>query len=153
MSRTDTADPDALASAPGHPSPHRHRVSVFWIMLALIGPPLAWSLQISAGYALAAYACYPKRDALPAPILPHLYASLTVLSVVAIVMTVLCGIIAWHNWQRSRNEAAGDHHHLAEVGEGRSRFMSLCALIVSVGFAAALVVTGAVLLIVSPCGL
>lgn len=141
------------AKPPGHPSPRAHRLSLWSLMLALIGAPLAWSVQISAGYAAAAYACYPHRDALAAPVLPHLHLALGLLSAGAIAVAVLSGLLAWRNWKRTREEVEGDHHSLLEKGEGRSRFMALCALINSIGFSLALLLTSAVLFLVAPCGL
>lgn len=138
---------------PGHPSPQAQRLSVLSLMTALIGAPLAWSLQISAGYAAAAYACYPRRDALAAPVLPHLHLALSLLSVGAMLIAVLSGLLAWRNWRLTRGEVEGDHHVLLEQGEGRSRFMSLCALISSIGFGLALLLTSTVLFLVAPCGL
>lgn len=138
---------------PGHPAPHAGRVSIVRLLLLLSGAPLAWAVQIAAGYAAAAYACYPHRDALAAPILPHLHGALVALSVGAIAVSALCALLSYRSWRLTRNEVEGDHHQLLDVGEGRTRFMALCAFISSAGFGLALLATTSVLVLVQPCGL
>ncbi|HEU4376499.1 MAG TPA: hypothetical protein VFS02_23600 [Telluria sp.] len=140
-------------AAPGHPAPHAGRVSITRLLLLLTGAPVAWAVQIAAGYGAAAYACYPHRDALAAPVLPHLHGLLIALSVAAIALAALCALLSYRSWRLTRNEVKGDHHQLLDVGEGRTRFMALCALISSVGFGLALLVTTSVLVLVPPCGL
>lgn len=144
---------DAAKAPAGHPAPHANRVGILRLLLLLAGAPLAWAVQIAAGYGAAAYACYPDRFSLPAPVLPHLHAALVTLSVVAIAVSLLCALLSYRSWRSTRHEFEGDHHHLLEVGEGRTRFMSMCALINSILFAVALVLTASVLLLVAPCGL
>lgn len=144
---------DAAQAPAGHPAPHANRVGILRLLLLLAGAPIAWSVQIVAGYGAAAYACYPDRFSLPAPVLPHLHAALVTLSVAAIAVSLLCALLAYRSWRATRHEFEGDHHHLLEVGEGRTRFMSMCALINSILFAIALVLTTSVLVLVAPCGL
>jgi hypothetical protein len=149
----DTSTLDTSPGRRGHPSPKAGQVGIWRQLLILAGAPLAWSVQITAGFASAAYACYPNRNSLPEPVLPHLHVGLVTLSIVAIAVSLLCAVLSWRDWHRSRDEMEGDHHHLLEVGEGRTRFMAICALINSVLFTLALLLTTSVLVLVAPCGL
>jgi hypothetical protein len=144
---------DADKASSGHPAPHANRVGILRLLLLLAGAPIAWAVQIAAGYGAAAYACYPDRASLAAPVLPHLHGALVTLSVVAIAVSLLCALLSYRSWRTTRHEFEGDHHHLLDAGEGRTRFMSMCALISSVMFALALVLTTSVLVLVAPCGL
>lgn len=137
----------------GHPAPHANRVGILRLLLLLAGAPIAWSVQIAAGYAAAAYACYPDRFPLASPVLPHLHGALATLSAAAIAVSVLCAVLSYRSWRATRDEFEGDQQHLLEVGEGRTRFMSMCALINSILFTLALVLTISVLVLVAPCGL
>jgi hypothetical protein len=40
--------------------------------------------------------------------------------------------IAIANWRRTREEHGGSGHHLLELGEGRTRFMSMWGLLASI---------------------
>lgn len=137
----------------GHPAPHRGRVSLTMLAIGLAGAPLAWSVQIVVGYAIAAYACYPQRMSLAAPVLTGLKSQLAVLSVAAIVLAAICTFVAYRSWHATRGEQPGDQHALLEHGEGRTRFMALCGLITSASFLVLLVFTSVVLALVQPCGL
>lgn len=137
----------------GHPAPHADRVGILRLLLLLAGAPIAWAVQISAGYAAAAYACYPDRFSLPAPVLPHLHGALATLSAATIAVSVACALLSYRSWRATRHEFEGDRHHLLDVGEGRTRFMSMCALINSVLFTVALILTIGALVLVAPCGL
>jgi hypothetical protein len=136
-----------------HPAPQAGKVSILRLLLMLAGAPIAWAVQIAAGYGAAAYACYPHRTSLGASVLPQLHAVLATLSIAAIAVALLCALLSWRSWRSTRDEFPGDHHQLLEVGEGRTRFMAMCALITSIGFALALLLTTAVLVLVAPCGL
>ncbi len=144
---------DAAKAPSGHPAPHANRVSILRLLLLLAGAPIAWAVQIAAGYGAAAYACYPDRASLAAPVLPHLHGALLAMSVATIAVSVLCALLSYRSWRATRHEFEGNHHHLLDVGEGRTRFMSMCALINSVLFTIALVLTTTVLVLVAPCGI
>jgi hypothetical protein len=136
-----------------HPAPQRSRVSLVMLAIGLVGAPLAWSVQIVVGFAIAAYACYPQRMSLAAPVLAGLKGQLAALSIAAIVLAAICTFVAWRSWSRTRGEQAGDHHALLEHGEGRTRFMAMCGLLTSAGFLIVLLFTSVVLVFVQPCGL
>lgn len=150
---SDTANPGSADSPDTTAAPAGGRAGIWPLLLILSGAPLAWSVQIVAGYSFASYACYPKRDSLAQPVIAGLHTGLLILSVVAIVVALVCALLAYRAWRGTRDETQGNHHDLIEVGEGRSRFMALCALISSIGFAIALLLTTSVLVLVAPCGI
>lgn len=150
---TEASNPGIADNPDSTPAPAAGRAGIWSLLLILSGAPLAWSVQIAAGYGFAAYACYPKRESLAQPVIAGLHTGLLVLSVAAIIVALLCALLAYRAWRATRDETQGNHHDLLEVGEGRTRFMALCALISSIGFAIALLLTTSVLVLVSPCGL
>ena len=124
-----------------HPSPHRDRVRILSLLFGLAAGPTAWISQLVLGYGLSSYACYPK-DA------PHLQSpppgwggEHIVLLGINLACLALAGVgllVSLRNWRRTRNEARGGAHHMLEVGEGRTRFLSLCGMLGCVLFAAAI---------------
>jgi hypothetical protein len=139
--------------APGHPAPSRGEVGLTALLIGLIGAPFAWSVQIILGFALSAYACYPRRMSLPEPVLAGLRTELGLVSAAAIVLAALCTLVAYKSWARTRKEQESDGHVLLDAGEGRTRFMAMCGLLTSASFLVALIFTSLVLLLVQPCGL
>ena len=68
---------------------------------------------------------------------------------IAVVLVAAgAALLSYRNWERTRREAEGGPDQRLETGEGRTRFMSLCGMITSVGFAvaAAFTLVGAVAL-------
>jgi hypothetical protein len=149
---TDNASGSIAHPDTGHPAPQRGRVGAAALIIGLTGAPLAWSIQIVAGYAIAAYACYPQRMSLAAPVVAGLKGQLAMLSLAAILLAAICTLVGYRSWRASRDEQEGDHHALLEHGEGRTRFMAMCALVTSAGFLVVLVFTSIVLVFVQPCG-
>lgn len=149
---TDNPSDSVAHPDTGHPAPHRSRVSMTALAIGLAGAPLAWSVQIVVGYAIAAYACYPQRMSLAAPIVDGLKGQLALLSLAAILLAAICTLVGYRSWRATRNEQAGDQHALLEQGEGRTRFMAMCALVTSASFTVVLVFTSIVLVLVQPCG-
>jgi hypothetical protein len=149
---TDNASNSMAHPDTGHPAPQRARVSLTALVIGLTGAPLAWSIQIVVGYAIAAYACYPQRMSLAAPIVADLKGQLAMLSLAAILLAAICTLVGYRSWRASRDEQGGNHHALLEHGEGRTRFMAMCGLVTSAGFLVVLIFTSVVLVFVQPCG-
>jgi hypothetical protein len=135
-----------------HPSPQRNRVRTWSLATALIAPPLAWSTQLIASFALAAHACYPRSAPIAAPFWPGLNGVLWTISIAAMAIGWASAALAWHNWRATRDEKPGAGHALVDAGEGRTRFLAMCGLIVGCCFALALLWTASGLLLVPACG-
>jgi hypothetical protein len=118
-----------------HPAPHRHQVPLLVLGAALFAAPTIWGLRLVLNYALASYFCFPgsvRYDAIPGWTWPTLLG----VDVLAIAVAVIAAVVSWRNWQRTREEAAAGGP-LIEIGEGRTRFLSLWGLMVGIGFAVA----------------
>lgn len=139
------------ASPSRHPSPHRHRVSSWAMWFAILGAPVAWSLQQLINPPIFGHGCYPADVPLAEPIWKNGGSVAFTVELAAIVVCVLAGVVAWRNWQRTRGEKEGSGHHLLEAGDGRSRFMAMVGLICSGLFLLAVVVSATLLYLVPGC--
>ena len=136
-----------------HPARHRERVLCYESALGLIGGPLAWFLQLCAGYALASWPCFANDDRTLTPLAGYAWTwpamVLAMLAGVAIALTSFW--ISWRAFVRVRDESDGDHRHLMEVGAGRTRFLALWGMLLGGGFALATLVTAVAFLVLPRC--
>jgi hypothetical protein len=139
-----------VVNAAPHPSPHRARVSLVLVWLGFVTGPFVWALVVMITYGFSSYLCYPATDRLRTPIseLNWVPGFTTTLYVIAFLLTVIAGAIAWRTWSITRKEAAG---HPLEIGEGRSRFLGLWGLFTSGLFAGLLLFDFINTLLVPPC--
>lgn len=123
-----------------HPAPDRGRVSRRLLWYGLLGAALAFSFDELANYVVAANRCTLRT----ATGLPDMirgtqpwYLGLTAASFVAAFVGVWAARVSW---TRTRDEhPGGEGQHVAEHGEGRTRFMAMCAMITSIGMVIGLV--------------
>jgi hypothetical protein len=98
--------------------------------------PLAWALQMQAGYILVQPACQAGRNTL-----------LHIVTLAALLLAALGGFIAWRKWQQTGrawpDEAAG--------ALARSRFMAVLGLLLSVMFFLVIVAQGIASFVLHPC--
>jgi hypothetical protein len=134
-----------------HPAPARNNASLGSLCFSLAAPPLAWSFQSIAGYGLSSEACYPGDTPRMLPVFAGLWNLLVGINGMALVVGVLGMTIAYRNWSATRAEAGGDAPHLIERGEGRTRFLAMCGLLLGAGFMVATVFTSVALLISPVC--
>lgn len=130
-----------------HPAPHRQRVGMLALGFGIVGAPLAWNIELLAGTALSGHQCFPRYMPLAVPLWTGTWGFLLAMSVVAIVIAIAAGLVAWRSWRRTRDEKPGSVHG----GEGRTRFMAMCGLLCSGLFMVALVFTLAAILLVPLC--
>ncbi|HUL63875.1 MAG TPA: hypothetical protein VLW55_04600 [Burkholderiaceae bacterium] len=147
----NAATTPALEQHP-HPAPHRGRISLVGVWFSILAGPLVWSLQQIVNAGLAAHSCYPHDEPMRAPIWGAATAGATWIELIACIVCVIAGAVAWRNWRRTRTEHSGSAHHLIEAGEGRSRFMSMVGLLSSGLFLLAVLLAAAGLWIVRGCG-
>lgn len=135
-----------------HPAPQRQRASRLALAFALFTAPVAWLLQLGASFAVAAHTCYPESAPLqnvPSASLRWLLAGF---NLGATALAIAAVAVAVRLWRRTRQEHTGSAHTLVDVGEGRTRFLALCAMIAGIAFLVALLFTGVGLLGVPLCG-
>ena len=87
----------------------------FWLWVGLLLPPIAWISQLQTLYLTSEYGCTTSAD----------FTSNHVVSAVALVLSVIGGIIAWRDWH------AGGSHTGNESGRplARKQFMSLLGIL------------------------
>lgn len=136
-----------------HPAPHRERVSLWELGFGVIGGPLAWFLQFNAGYALASWPCFPADQRMSSPLAGYAWSmSAMVGTLIGGVLIALAALwVSWRALQRTREEGPGDHHHLMEVGAGRTRFLALWGVVLGGGFAVATLVTAVAFIVLPRC--
>jgi amino acid transporter len=128
-----------------HPAPLRHQLSIGEALFGVFGGPLAWFVQLCAGYALATQPCRSQSS----------YAGSFPVMVALLIAAVLVALaafgVSWRTYARTRDETGGDHRHLMEVGAGRTRFLALWGMLLGAGFAVATSLTAIAFLLVPRC--
>ncbi len=123
-----------------HPSPHRHRIGLMPLMLGLVAPPAAWTLQFIVNYGLSSYSCFP--DGSPrATVMSNwkwVWAVVLIINLVALAIAIATTFLSYRNWHVVRDEHPGQADDLVETGEGRSRFIGLAGAISGIGFVLAI---------------
>jgi len=130
-----------MLGAREHPSPHRDRVRVEALLLALAAGPAAWIFQLSVNFGVAAAICQPggvPRATPPAAGWGPENVFLICVNLACLALAVAGGFVALAAWRRSAQEKSGGAGNLIEVGEGRTRFMAACAMMAAAGFAVAI---------------
>jgi hypothetical protein len=134
-------------------SPHPHRIPLHESFFGLFGGPLAWYLQLNAGYALASAPCFRDgiRLATPIPPLQWTMPALVLLTVGAFVVALLSLLVSWRALRRIKTEASGEPEHMVEAGAERTRFLALWGVLLAASFAVATAITGAAFIALPRC--
>ncbi|MDB6092117.1 MAG: hypothetical protein JWN85_4901 [Gammaproteobacteria bacterium] len=145
-----TADPASLTH---HPAPHRDRVGRYESAFGLLGGPLAWFVQLCTGYGLASWSCFPKdqRGLTPIEGAAWIWPTIIAMLVAAVVIALAACYTSWRLFRRTRDEAAKGHHHLMEVGVGRTRFVALWGVLLGGGFALATIINAVAFMVLPRC--
>lgn len=138
----------------GHPSPQRGRVSILAQIAGLAAGPAAWIAQLVVDYGLSSYACYPFTEPFQQAPPPGWGGERILLLIVnlACLAASLGGLATAHRvWRRARDEKPGDVHRVIHTGHGRTRFLALCGMLASIGFAVAILFDTAAIVGVPSC--
>jgi hypothetical protein len=130
-----------------HPAPHRDRTSLLALFFGITAGPIGWTVQHLVGYGVSSYPCNPDGSQLAAP-LPSwapMRPSIIALSVVCLILCLAGGWVALKAWRATKGETAGESPDPLEIGAGRSRWMAVCGVILTVLFAGAIIADGIVL--------
>lgn len=134
-----------------HPSPERAKVSLPLLLGALFLAPAVWTLQILSAYVLAARSCFAIYSPLAGARVPGMSGWTVAGSVVALALACLALWCSATAWRRTRGEKKGGAHQALDVGEGRTRFLALCGVIITAIFAAAIIFDALAALLLRQC--
>ena len=150
------------------------------MLVALAGTPAAWTLQSLVSYAMSAYACYPRKQPLHAPLWDGMLIKLEwAVMLICIALGIAAAAVAWRWWwqvwrrdgknskmaENAREEIGADAEKDAEARtraragartqdapRGRVRFLAMSGMMVSCVFLVALLFTASATLMMPPCG-
>jgi predicted histidine transporter YuiF (NhaC family) len=146
-----------MNAAAQHPTPglapQANRVATHELFLGLVGGPLAWYVQLCAGYALASQPCFRDglRMAAPSHAAQWTWPAMILTMIAAVVVALLALLISWRAFRRTRTEASGDVARLSEVGSGRTRYLALWGMLLSAAFALATAISAVAFMTVPRC--
>ena len=122
-----------------HPAPHRARVGLGALLFGLFAAPIVWSGHEMTNYALANHFCFPGTVPIaPAPAeAAWLWPLMFAFDLITLAIVAAGGIVAYRSWRVAREESPGAGEALLDVGEGRTRFLGACGMLLSLLFFAA----------------
>jgi hypothetical protein len=123
---------------------------VVFLLVALGAGPAAWALQLVAGYALSSYACFPHDIARRSSPPPGWAAEPAILLAVNLACLAIClAAVAYGARQLAARRGNGAAQR--DVRPGRTRFLALCGVMAGLGFAGAILVNTANIVMVPTC--
>lgn len=140
-------------SVPPHPAPHRDRTSLLELGFAVAGGPIAWGVQLNAGFALASWPCFPGDHRMQLPLDKYDWSWPTLVAVMfaGALIAVAALLVSWRILQSTRDEHLGGVRHLMASGTGRTRYLALWGVTFGAGFAVASLVTGIAFIVLPRC--
>lgn len=123
-------------------------------MADLAAGPAAWVTQLVVGYGVAGYACYRRDAPLQAAATSGWGAErfgLLALNLACLLVTLIALTTSYIHWRRTRGETGGGAGRALEVGEGRSRFLAACGILINLAFCIAILFDTAPILGVPTC--
>jgi hypothetical protein len=131
-------------------APHSDRIALRESLFGLFGGPLAWYLQLCAGYALASGPCF--RDGIhvasPSAALQWTLPAMIVSTLAAFAVALFSLLVSWRAFRRAQSDQAGEP---AQAGAGRMLFLALWGVILGASFALATAITGAIFIALPRC--
>ncbi len=122
-----------------HPAPARGQAHLGVLLFGLMGAPVTWAAHLLANVTIAGRACYSGAELRP-PDLAAAHATQTLIlaiDAVAALLALAALIVSYRAWRQTRHEQppqsqdGSAHEHVAEVGEGRTRFIALGGILMS----------------------
>jgi hypothetical protein len=132
----------------GHPAPARHRVSAIDLAAALCSAPAAWLAQLLFAFSATSYLCRAgDTSATPGWLQPLLIAlNLLALAVAAAALTR--GLVLLRRTAHEHQSRSGG---VLDAGEGRTRFLAVWSVFISIVFIVAILANSFSLLLVPLC--
>jgi hypothetical protein len=134
-----------------HPAPARHRVSGWALAFALLAAPFVWSEHLLVNSALASSACTGADIFFGLVTAESAEVLMLISGLIALAVAAAGGYVAYSAWVATSGDDEASHHHVLEVGEGRTRFLALVGMVFSGGFFAASVFDVIALFMVPLC--
>ncbi len=125
---------EASTPVPAHPAPQAHRINELMLAMSFLAAPIAWAGSLTVKYATTSSLCGRSTNESD----PSLNALLYSIDAIAFVIALATILISWRHWQLTKEEASGEITELAEIGEGRTRFLALWGMLMGGMFAAAI---------------
>ncbi len=129
-----TGPPDPIE----HPSPHRHKVSVFWLLAGLAIPPAAWTTELLAAFVISSNACPLTPDRSSHPGFSGEATLLIALQLVCLIAAIASGLMSRRHWRLVRREKKDSEHSHLTIADGRTRFLALAGMLTAGSFAIAI---------------
>jgi hypothetical protein len=126
---------NAIEQGFGHDAAPEHSAQrVHGSFFALFGGPLAWFLQLNAGFALASKPCFfnGERDVVPHASADSTSAAMVALLIIACAVALLATLISWRTYSRTGAQNT-DLPPVVELGGRRTRFLSLWGIFLGGG--------------------
>lgn len=145
-----TIHPERVTDAT-HPAPHRDRVSLAALFFGILGAPAAWNLQELISASITGHICYPGAEPIAIPLWHGMWTVLLIIDIVGILIAFAALLVSIRNWHRVHEEMAGSGHVLVDIGEGRTRFMSMVGILTSSLFLLGLIFASASIFVFPLC--
>ena len=116
------------------------------LLAALLGAPVAWTLHLFVSYSVVAVDCATRWGGGR--------IAVVVATVVALLATAACGLLARRLWMRSREvDRPTDDHWDARMGERTARvsFLMVSGLVLSILFGIAILYAGLPVIFLATC--
>jgi hypothetical protein len=136
-----------------HSAPYAGRVKQHESFFSLFGGPLAWYLQLCAGYALASQPCFRDRHrvAVPLPALQWTWTAMVLAMIAAVALALLSLLVSWRVFRRTGEEAPEGSTQSIEASAGRTRFLALWGVFLGSAFALAAAITAVAFITLPRC--
>ena len=121
-----------------HPAPHRHKVSALKLFAGLLIPPLAWAIELLVSFGISSNACPLTQGQTSRLGFQHESVLLLGVQVICLGAVTGSGLMSRRHWLTVRGEKTDSEHSHVTLGEGRTRFVALGAMLTAVTFAIAI---------------
>jgi hypothetical protein len=142
-----------LHSVPIMEEPHGAHATRFASAFGILGGPLAWFLQMCAGYALASWPCFPKNHRMVAPLPDYdwTFPAMIIGLLVGVAIALAAFFVSWSLFRRARSTSGGSHSIEIENRTHRTRFLALWGMLLGAGFALTTIMTAVAFAVLPRC--
>jgi hypothetical protein len=132
----------------GHPAPQRHLAHPLSLLFALLGAPAGWIIQLFFGFASTSYLCTGQAGiAVPAWLDPSVIG----FNFAALAIAVTALMVALALVRRTTHEHRRRSGGILDAGEGRTRFLAMWGVCISIVFFVATLANSFSLFLVASC--